>query len=252
MWRWIRTLFGGASPRAAGPGTDTSVLREEWPVEEARGATIDVAIHPLPSPCVVLMLPGYDGAIDGYAGKYTAIAELLRTRGVGAVVRAGNHVVPGHDFEDGCRFNARALLRGALRRAVAICGRPDPELYLLGMSAGASAFAAVAAEEPRVTKLLLLAPSYDATPEAVDAGLSRFQGELHVVVGANDAVVRDLPAQLVERATAARRRELRVIPDCDHQFRGERNGRVLSHAPLWAFLGDGPGPDPERGVHLYD
>ena len=45
-----------------------------------------------------------------------------------------------------------------------------------------------------------------------------------------------------------------MIPNCDHQFKGEVNGRIMSQAPFYAFAtGDKPAfPDPNGGIKLYD
>jgi pimeloyl-ACP methyl ester carboxylesterase len=242
MWERLKSLVGlSSAPRA-----------ETWSFGVGHGDKHDVLIHAASSPRIVILLPGHGGSIDGYAGKYRVLADHLRARGVGAVVRSANTAVHGQAFEVTCRNRARDLIEGTIARGAAICGQEVPELLLLGVSAGASAFAAEAAKHPQVRRMLLLAPSYDAGRAAVAEGLLRFQGELYVVVGADDEVVGDLPRQLVELASSATRRELRVIEGCDHMFRGEVNGRVLSHAPLWAFLGEGDGPDPARGIKLYD
>jgi uncharacterized membrane protein YeiH len=252
-----RVHLPGPTPTAEDGTIEEAVRREEWRFvptlgESAPSRPLEVAVHPLRSPRIVVLLPGYDGSIDGYAEKYTKIAELLRARGVGAVVRSGNPIVAGQAFEVTCRARVRGLLGELAARAPSICGHATPDVLLVGVSAGASAMAAEGAGYPQVKRMLLLAPSHDAGSAAVEDGLARFTGELFVVVGADDEVVGDLPAKLLPLATKAARRELRVVPGCDHLFRGARNGRVMSHAPLWAFLGEGDGPDPERGIHLYD
>lgn len=244
MLERLRRLVGGSW---------TAVREEDWRFElDGVPLPLPVAIHPLRAPRVVLILPGYDGAIDGYQDKYVKVAELLRQRGVGAVVRTGNHVVPGFGFEATCLARLRGLLGEIARRAASLCDHARPELYLLGVSAGASAMAALGHEWPAVRKMLLVAPSADAGPERVEAGLAAFTGELFVVAGEEDEVVGDYPRALPLLATRAARRELRLVPGCDHQFRGAQNGRIFSQAPLWAFLGDEPFPDPRRGIHLYD
>ena len=43
-----------------------------------------------------------------------------------------------------------------------------------------------------------------------------------------------------------------MIPNCNHQFFGEANGKIMSKAPLWAFAGDTTFPSPEGGKKLYD
>lgn len=54
-------------------------------------------------------------------------------------------------------------------------------------------------------------------------------------------------------ATSASRRELFIIEHCDHNFRGEINGRIMSEAPFYAFAtGERPNfPDPLGGMVLY-
>lgn len=214
----------------------------------------DVALHPCPGGRIALLLPGYDGDIDGYAGKYRRIAELLQERGVAAVVRAGNHPLDELDYEVSSPAQLRAMVAGARAAAPALCGGDgEPELLFLGVSAGASTMASLASEVGRLSTALLVAPSADAGEEAVRRGLAAYRGALLVVVGEHDLVVgRAWPEALLAAAPRAARRELVVVPRCDHQFTGARNGRILSQAPLWAFAGDGPFPDPDRGVHLYD
>lgn len=54
-------------------------------------------------------------------------------------------------------------------------------------------------------------------------------------------------------ARGAIHKELFVIPNCDHQFRGEVNGRIMSQAPFYAFTG-GKKPDfpvAGGGIKLY-
>lgn len=249
MWDRLKDFFR--------PGFAGTVRQEEWTFSLAPdgigGAQpLRVAIHPRKTRHVVVMLPGWDGAIDGYADKYVKMAALLCARRVGAVVRAGNHDVTGHAFEDVCRARLAGLLEGVVRNGPAICGTSNPDVFLFGFSAGASAMAALAARYPAVTKMLLVAPSSDAGYEAVVQGVRAYRGELYVIVGDQDEVVEDMPQAFFEMATETTNRALRIIPSCDHQFRGERNGRILSQAPLWAFLGDVPFPDPQRGIHLYD
>jgi pimeloyl-ACP methyl ester carboxylesterase len=250
MLSWFKALFGAG-------GLDPAVREETWrfdPSWDRGGVERDqwVVVHPLASPRIVIMVPGYEGTIDGYRQKYAKIAAHLVQRGVGAVVRSGNPVVPGFPFETTCKTHLRGVAEGALARARSICGHESPSLLLLGWSAGASAVAAMAPDLPRVERVLLMAPSGDAGDEAVVDGLCRFTGHLFVVAGERDEVVGDLPRELFGYAERARSKQLVVLPDCDHQFRGDRNGRIMSHAPLWAFADEEGFPDPALGIALYD
>jgi pimeloyl-ACP methyl ester carboxylesterase len=251
MLRWLAGLLGKGSK------LDLEVREETWPYDPSWDRVGDerslfVAVHPAESSRLVVMLPGWNGSLDGYAQKYAKIASLLVERGVGAVVRSGNPSLPPYPFETTCKTVLRGVVEGALARAESICGTASPSLFLVGWSAGASAMAAMAADLPRVERMLLFAVSGDAGDEAVIDGLRRFSGDLFVVAGEADEVVRDAPARLFEHATAARSKQLVLLPDCDHQFKGERNGRIMGHAPLWAFADAEGFPDPALGIHLYD
>ncbi|MBL4850513.1 MAG: hypothetical protein JKY65_33770 [Planctomycetes bacterium] len=249
MFDRLKTAFRG---KRFDPSPRDETWRWDPSGEGVHERDLFVVVHPAQSSKIVIMLPGWDGAIDGYEQKYVKLANYLVEQGVGAVVRSGNPAIPGHPFETTCKAILRGVAGGALARAEAICGYPSPQLLLVGWSAGASAIAALAPELPRVERALLMAPSGDAGEETVISGLNRFQGDLFVVVGANDEVVLDLPQRLFALAVGARSKRLEVLPDCDHQFRGAHNGRLMSQALLWAFA-DAPGfPDPEAGIHLYD
>ena len=231
-------------------------VRETWTVPlgavPSGSMTVDVALHPSRAGRIVFVLPGYDGDVDGYGEKYRKIADLLQDRGVGAVVRMGNHPLDDAEFEDSSAAQLRGVVARAISMASELAGAPLPELLFMGFSAGASTMAALAGEFPALTTILLVAPSSDAGEPAVRAGLASFGGRLHVAVGEHDLVVgRRFPEAVATWAPRAVSK-LAVIPRCDHQFTGATNGRILSQAALWAFAGDEPFPDAGRGIHLYD
>lgn len=111
---------------------------------------------------ILLNLPGWDGHIDGYNRKYETLARFLAERGLATVLRVGNHPLPGLGFEQSCVLLARRLIAFATEHGRALCGASEAPLDLMGFSAGASAFAAVASDSPRIERLLLPAPSEDA------------------------------------------------------------------------------------------
>lgn len=225
---------------------------EQWELRLGPAASVmPVVVHARAADTIVVMLPGWNAAIDGYASKYRKIADRLHAHGF-AVVRTDNAEVPPTPFEVVCRARARAIVAGAVERAVSICGRRRPRVFAVGFSAGGGAFAAVAHEWPCVRRLLLVVPSADAGAAEVFAGVAAFRGDVRVVAAANDDVVGTMPREVFDRAGRAARREFRMVPACDHQFRGWTNGRVLSQAPMWAFLDEEPFPDPARGIELYD
>lgn len=211
---------------------------------------VPIEIHPnTDSGIVVINYPGRGGDINGYNDKYVTLAEFIRTR-VGAVVRMGNRECPPVPYPQSVQDDLRHVIDGVLARSEEICGVGNPTVYLMGFSAGASAIAAVCSHYPEVTKLLLCAPSSNAGWQAMEAGLGAFTGEVSILGGANDSVVGPKALMTVaDMATQASAKRLEVLPDCDHQFRG--NGRILSKAPLWAFAGEEDFPSTIGGIDLY-
>lgn len=247
MLEWLKSRLASYQE---GEREETWSFDPSW---ERSGPTreLSVAVHAARSERIVVMLPGWNGSLDGYEQKYAKLARFLAERGVGAVVRSGKPTIPGFPFETTCKTVLRGVVEGALSRAKAICGSRSPSILLMGWSAGASAAAAIAADLPRVEAMLLFAPSGDAGDAAVVAGLERYRSQLFVVAAADDEVVGDLPRELFGYAEQASRKEFVSLPNCDHQFKGETNGRIMSQAPLWAFAGAEGFPDPSQGISLY-
>lgn len=212
---------------------------------------ISLAIHPNLSGRIIVNIPGREGHIDGYCEKYKILSHYMQSKGLGAVVRTGNHFVKGF-LPD---LNLKAAMDYANQKAWEICGEPNPEILLMGFSAGASAIAARAHEYPQVSTILLCAPSGNMPEQTITEGLARFKGEVYIVIGENDDVVGpDSGKIFYDLATGARHRELFNITNCDHQFKGEVNGRIISEAPFYAFAkSNKPNfPDPKGGIKLYD
>lgn len=222
------------------------------PVNDA-SIELEIAIHPASNGKMVLNYPGITGDIDGYNNKYGQLADLMQERGICTVVRMGNRHFPELPYPEGMIDNFRFVINHCITDSKELCGTKDPVLYLMGFSAGASVVAAIAGDYREVEKILLMAPSGDVERERVKASLSKFKGDVYIAVGEKDEIVGSEAGQkYYELATGARYRELQIIPDCDHQFRGETNGRIMSKAPLWAFLGDSTFPSPDGGKKLYD
>lgn len=211
--------------------------------------SVQIAVHPNNSHRIIINVPGTRGEIDGYLGKYKVLSRHIQEIGLAAVVRTGNDFTSYPDD-----INLKAALAYTKGHAWEICGEPQPELLLMGFSAGASVIAATAYEHPEVTRILLFAPARAAMSVNVQAGLKQFEGEVYIIIGDNDDNVGTESGQvLFNQAISASHRELFVLPDCDHQFQGETNGRIISQAPFYAFTtGEKPNfPDPNGGIKLY-
>lgn len=229
---------------------DLPMQRLVLPPNEALPRELEIAIHPNRSGVIILNYPGTNGSIDGYNGKHRTLAYYMQAESLGAVVRCSNKPDEGEPWE----VALRRMLEYALEHAEEISGKKDPSVYIIGTSAGAGAAAAIAHEYPLVRKLLLMAPAGDAGLTRVTKGLSRFNGEITIVIGQDDKRVGASAGQWFHSmATAALRRELFTIPNCDHHFSGEANGRIMSQAPFYAFArGEKPKfPQPGGGIKLY-
>ena len=214
---------------------------------------LEVAIHPYSNGIIVVNYPGITGDIDGYNNKYGQQADFVQKKGIGTVVRVGNEHFPNLPYPEGMIDNFKCVLDYCIANGTALSGKQNPKLYLMGFSAGASTIAAVAGDYSVVEKILLMAPSGDAGQDAVEKGLGKFTGEVYITVGENDGLVGVKAGQIFyDLATTAKIRKLEIIPNCNHQFFGEANSRIMSKAPLWAFAGDKTFPSPEGGKKLYD
>jgi len=214
---------------------------------------LELAIHSHQNGVIVVNYPGITGTIDGYNNKYGQLADLVQEKGIGTVVRMGNEYFEGMLYPESMIDNFKCVLDYCLKNSKDLSGKDKPTLYLMGFSAGASTIAAVVGDYSEVEKILLIAPSGDAGRTAVEKCLSRFKGEVYIAVGADDEVVGpEAGKTFYDLAAAAKIRKLEVVPDCDHQFRGEINGRIMSKSPLWAFAGDTTFPSPKGGKKLYD
>lgn len=215
-----------------------------------KSAPARLAIHPNLSRRIVINVPGTRGEIDGYADKYKILGYYIQSAGLAVVVRTGNNF-----NKYPADINLNAALVYAKQHAWEICGEPEPEILLMGFSAGASAIAARAHQHPEVTRILLGAPAKSIRGINVKEGLSKFKGEVYIIIGdKDDSVGTDSGKTVYKWAQNASHKELFVISDCDHQFRGEKNGRIISQAPFYAFgIGEKPlFPNPNGGIKLYD
>ena len=211
---------------------------------------VQLAIHPNLSKRIIINVPGRRGDIDGFADKYKALAHYIQSEKLAAVVRTGN------DFEGyPGDINLNSALAYTREHAWEICGETEPEIMLMGFSAGAAAIAARAHEHPEVTKILLGAPATGLPGADVAKGMKKFKGEVYIMIGETDDNVGTESGQILYNwAKSASHKELFILPNCDHQFKGEINGRIISQAPFYAFAKEKKPyfPNPSGGIKLYD
>jgi dienelactone hydrolase len=201
---------------------------------------VRAAVHPFyGSRKVAVICPGLHGTMDGYEGKYVAIAQSLQRRGFN-VVRMEN--VPPEQltrerYPEFALGNLRAILEFVTTVRTGV--DPAPRVMMMGTSAGGSAIAAAAVEFPEVEKILLVNPSSNVGLDAMKESMTRFTGDVAVLLGgADDVVDNEIGITMHALAMNAASRKIEVVQDADHQFRGDAHGKIFAQAPLWAFLNE--------------
>lgn len=67
--------------------------------------------------------------------------------------------------------------------------------------------------------------------------LPEYKGKLYIVTGENDKVIgSDTVEYIKEFAHNVSELQAHVIPNCDHQLKGDDNARILSQLPEYYFL----------------
>jgi pimeloyl-ACP methyl ester carboxylesterase len=200
--------------------------------------------------------PGLNGSRHGYEQKYLRMAYGIGLHGFSSALTDNPAPFLGVDLTSGSgqAIYADALiqhLRETIWQTTDYALRNDvvnPRLYLVGVTDGASAIAAIAHEFPSVERILLIAPSYATGAERMRYGLARFDGDVRTVVGRADTVIGTETAEVChESATAARSAELVIANGVNHYFAGCED--FFQTLPEWAFCG-GPLNAPARSTHV--
>jgi len=211
---------------------------------------VEIALHKLKTNNIILIVSGIDGSVDGYKNKYIKLANYLTKNKIGAVVRMSNPYTFGFGWDS----NLRRVLTYILKNTNDICGNNKPNIYIMGISAGAGAAAMIAWEYPEIKKLLLMEPAWKIGPEMIKQNLPKFKGELYVVVGSGDeALGEEMGKKFIKYAPKAKHKELHIIPNCDHYFSGSQNSKIFSQAPIHAFSKEKifQFPNHNKGIKLY-
>ena len=212
---------------------------------------LGIEIYPSTTGKVVIHQPGFYEKLQGYKNKYRTLARLIKER-MGAAILMDNEERDYHPFHETSTGDLLAVINFAVEHSREIAGVEEPEIYLMGFSAGGTSVASIAGYHPLVEKILLIGPSYaydqDIGRGIIAESLKRFQGEVFITQGDRDQYTDG--HNIHPLATAATRSEFVVVPGCDHYFRGARNDFIYGKAPFWAFAGDTTFPSPEGGVRL--
>jgi hypothetical protein len=219
------------------------------------GEDVHLHIHRANSSAVLIMYPGADGNIDGYNQKYLKIANLIQSKNIATVVRLDNKYLclPQLPYCEAMINKLAYAIEYIHDNAERISGRKEIDIYLAGVSAGASAVATILQEFPHVKKVLFIAPASSVGWENIKRGLRGYTGEVYLTAGQNDEIEAfDIARVYHDTCEVAIKKEIEIIPECDHQFRGKENGQILSNAYLWAFSEENNFPSSDGGIVLYE
>jgi len=218
---------------------------------------------PTTSGRLIIQAPGTSEVKEGAENRYVRLGEFLQARGIATLVSFNpphpdaqfKYPNEPYSYRDASwnRIYVESMafvVEHCLKNAAQFCGATEPEVCLAGFSSGGSVAGAVAPFFPAITKILLVS-AYDSVDRFFLAGLRRYTGEVYVAYGEEDFPAAVLATMMPSLARSAGAVHARSVPNCDHHFAGEVNGRVLSKAYLWAFAGDDTFPSPDGGIPLY-
>jgi pimeloyl-ACP methyl ester carboxylesterase len=84
---------------------------------------------------------------------------------------------------------------------------------------------------------LAINPFIETVRDDLKKYLPEYRGKLFVVTGENDKVIgKDTVAYIQEYARNVSDLQTYIVPNCDHQFKGEDNAKILSQLPRYYFL----------------
>ena len=153
---------------------------------------------------LLLILTGRGGSADGFGNKYGKIRDRVREKHGFSVyiVRTPQDV-----WERKNAFFEEAVSAVIQYR----------QIYMMGVSAGASIALWYAAGYPQIVRVLAVNPVLQINFDMALSGMRRFRGErLNVVVGDRDPSARWAKA-LADKSGA----QIDILPETDHLFSGK-------------------------------
>lgn len=168
--------------------------------------SIDLAVHPGTTDRMLLIMPGVDGSVDGYQGKYKTIAEQINQKYDTTVIRMSNPLNFAHDhtrnfyevmdyFEE--HYDTTRL-----------------KLDLVGHSLGGYVIGALAYAYDFVDKILMINPAISLDREDFKSLSERDANLNHVLIGSNDPSYK-------YRDEFAKYAQVHIVDGADHYFSGD-------------------------------
>lgn len=213
---------------------------------------LGIEVYPATTGKVVIHQPGFYEKLMGYKNKYRTLARLIQER-LGTAILMDNEERNYHPFRETATDDLSAIIDFAAEHSVELAGTEEPEIYLMGFSAGGSSVASIAGYNPLIKKVLLVGPSHAFERyrgrDAIFRSMQEFQGEVFITQGDWDNIADGHHINTIIESAGADSTFV-VVPACDHYFKGARNDLIYSKAPFWAFAGDTTFPSPEGGIRL--
>src|SRR5690606_27411022 len=130
-------------------------------------------------------IPGAGGTISGFKNKYVNLGNYLQSKNIASFVRIPN------DRPSEYELTVRTVINYCLENATEICGSSNPEIWLMGFSAGAGAIVLTGWEYPEVKKILAINPFLEVknVRSKLEENLPSYEGELYLVKGEDDTVI---------------------------------------------------------------
>lgn len=199
-----------------------------------KNRNLDINIHQINSNKIILICPGFNETIDGYNNKYGKLSDFIQRKNLANVVRTYNINKEEKDYKNWID-NLQYTIDYVLNYFSFYKSSKDLELNLVGISSGSEPVSIISNKYSEIKKLLLISPRLDLEIKEIEKNLTKFQNDISIMVGANDKTDISNSLKYYYSAINSKKRQLKIIPNCDHWFTGENNSRILSKAPFWAF-----------------
>ena len=177
---------------------------------------------------IIINSQGYIGNLHGQDNNFLRIGEMLKKGKCGSFVMY-QHTGLWNLLGD-IRYSLESIssdlqdvIDYCFQNSFKICFYYDPQLYLSGYSMGAGATAITGGKDPRVKKMLLIAPSPEKRETLVKKWLGQYEGEVYFVHGKSDEVIPYRYSRIFSKAAVkAKKVDLLQILECGHDFAGDK------------------------------
>ncbi len=185
--------------------------------------SIDLAIHPGTTDRMLLIMPGVDGSVDGYQGKYKTIAEQINQKYDTTVIRMSNPLNFAHDHTRN--------FYGVMDYIEEHYDTTRLKLDLVGHSLGGYVIGALAYAYDFVDKILMINPAISLDREDFKSLSERDASLNHVLIGSNDP-------SYEYRDEFAKYAQVHIVDGADHYFSGDYLNEFIEAPNKYLYGGE--------------